>query len=189
MPSGTCRPDTGPAVTVLARWLLGDALTAARRCGVYWTLIEAASRYAHGVIAGADIVAATGHPPRPLEWAEQARDAVGALVPDLLARWDIEPPANRLALAALAAIFRSRGQVLAGRIAALAAGQHGTRAGSCAQLACQLIAGQIQDAATTAAMMSLWDETCAEYDLGSELLDQAMLAEAILCEEVEKLLP
>jgi hypothetical protein len=41
MPNGTCRPDIGPAVTILARLLLGDALTAVRRCGVYWTLIEA----------------------------------------------------------------------------------------------------------------------------------------------------
>jgi hypothetical protein len=191
MPNGTCRPDTGPAVTILARLLLGDALTAARRAGVYWTLIEAASRYADAVIVGADWVAATGHPPQPqpLQWAEQARDAVGAFVPDLLARWDIEPPANRLALATLAAVFRSHGQILAGRIAALAAGQQGTRVGSCAQVACQLIAGQIQDAAQTAAVMSLWGDPRTEYDIGNELLDRAMLAEAILCDEVEHLLP
>ena len=191
MPNGTCRPDTGPAVTILARLLLADALTAARRCGVYWTLIEAASRYADAVIVGADWVAATGHPPQPqpLQWAEQARDAVGAFVPDLLARWDIEPPANRLALATLAAVFRSHGQILAGRIAALAAGQQGTRVGSCAQVACQLIAGQIQDAAQTAAVMSLWGDPRTEYDIGNKLLDRAMLAEAILCDEVEHLLP
>jgi len=101
MPDGTCRPDTGPAVTVLARLLLSGALTATRRCGVYRMLIEAASRYANDVIVGADIIAATGRRPQPdpLQWAEQARDGVGAVVPDLLARWDIEPPANRLALA------------------------------------------------------------------------------------------
>lgn len=133
--------------TILATLLLGGALTAARRCGVYQTLIDAASRYAEDVITGADIVAATGRPPQPPQWAAQARGAVGAVVPDLLARWDSEPPANRLALAALAAIFRSHGQVLASRVAALAAGK-------------------------------------PEYDMRSELLDQAMLAEAILCQEV-----
>jgi hypothetical protein len=41
--------------------------------------------------------------------------AVDAVVPDLLARRDIEPPPNRLAPATLAAIFHSRGQVVAGR--------------------------------------------------------------------------
>jgi hypothetical protein len=49
-------------------------------------------------------------------------------------------------------------------------------------------ADEIQDAVQTAAVMSLWDETCTEYDIGSELLDQAMLAQAILCDEVAKLL-
>lgn len=32
MPDGTCRPDTGPAVTIVARLLLGGALTAAPAC-------------------------------------------------------------------------------------------------------------------------------------------------------------
>jgi hypothetical protein len=85
-------------------------------------------------------------------------------------------------------VFRSHGQVLAGRVAVLAAEQRGTRAGSCARIAGQLIAGEIQDAVQTAAVMSRWDETRAEYDIGSELLDQAMLAQAILCDEVAKLL-
>jgi hypothetical protein len=143
------------------------------------------------VITGADIVAATGRPPQlqPLEWAEQARDALSAVVPDLLARWDIEPPANRLALATLAAVYCSHGQVVAGRVAALAADQHGTRAGRCAQIAGQLIARQIQDAAQAAAVMSLWDDTRDVYDIGNELLDPAMLAQAILCDEAGKLLP
>ena len=64
------------------------------------------------------------------------------------------------------------------RVAALAAGQHGTRAGSCARVACQLIAGQIQDAAQTAAVMSLWGDPRTEYNIGNELLDRAMPAEA-----------
>jgi hypothetical protein len=149
MPDGTCRPDTGTAVTIVARLLLGDMLTAARRAGVYSMLIEAASRYASDVITGADIVAATG---------------------------------------TLAAVFRSHGQVLAGRVAVLAAGQRGSRVGSCARIAGQLIAGEIQDAVQTAAVMSRRDGTRTEYDTGSELLDQAVLAQAIRCDEVAKLL-
>jgi hypothetical protein len=99
------------------------------------------------MIADAD----TGRPPHPFQRAEQARGAVDAIVPDLLARRDIDPPPNRLAPATLAAIFHSRGQVVAGRIAALAARHQGAWAGSCAQVTCQLIAGGIQDATQAAA--------------------------------------
>ena len=150
MPTGAGRPDAESAVTILAR-LPSTMRTAARRCDVYRTLIEATSRHANDVIADAD----TGRPPHPFQRAEQARGAVDAVVPDLLARRDIEPPPNRLAPATLAAIFHSRGQVVAGRIAALAARHQGARAGSCAQVTCQLIAGGIQDAAQAAAAISL----------------------------------
>jgi hypothetical protein len=75
-----------------------------------------------------------------------------------------------------AALFRSPGQVLAGRVAVLAAGQQGTLTGSCARIAGQLIAGQVQDAAQTAATMILPCDTRAEYDIGNELLDPAVLA-------------
>jgi hypothetical protein len=47
----------------------------------------------------------------------------------------------------------------------------------------------MQDAALTAAVMSLWGDPRTDYDIGNELLDRAMLAEAILCDEVEHLLP
>jgi hypothetical protein len=137
------------------------------------------------VIADAD----TGRPPRLLQRAGQARGAVDVVVPDPLARRDIEPPPNRLAPATLAAIFRSRRQVVAGRIAALAARRQGTRAGSCAQVTCQLIAGGIQDAAQAAAAISLRGDTFTEHNIGSELPNRAILAEAILCDEAEKLLP
>jgi hypothetical protein len=166
----------------------GHMLTAVRRCGVYWTLIEAASQYTDDVVGDADIVAVTGSPPKPRQWSEQARDAAESAVPGLLTRWDIEPPANRLALAALAAIFPAHGQVLAARIAALAAEQEGTQAGSCAQIASQLIAGDFRDAASNAAMTSLWGETHTEYDIGNELLQPADLATAILSNQVLKLL-
>ncbi|HEV2373572.1 MAG TPA: hypothetical protein VGS19_15540 [Streptosporangiaceae bacterium] len=189
LPNGTCRPDTPSAVTVLARMILADALTSSRRCDIYATLVYAASRYASDTITGADIAAATGRPPHPLRWAEQARDAVGATAPDLLARWDTEPAANRAALTAVAALFPSHGRAVATRVAALAAAQQGTKAGTCAQIACHLIAGQTQEAATNAALVSLWGETPAEYDTGNEALGRVLLAEAIVCDEVSKLLP
>jgi hypothetical protein len=188
MPEGDCQADTGPALTILARLLIEDAFTAVRRRDVYGLLIAAAGQYPQDVIRYADIVAATGSPPRPYTWSQQARDAVEAVVPGLLARWDIEPPANRLALATLAGLFRSHGQVLAGHVAALAAAQEGTRVGSCARVAHHLIIADYQAAARDAAVMSLWAGSSPAYDLENELLEPAFLAEAILAEQVEKLL-
>jgi hypothetical protein len=114
MPEGACRPDTGPALTVLARLVAEDALTAVRRRDIYSLLIDASGQYARDLVCYAGIVAATGRPPRPYTWSEQAREAVEGVVPAVLSRWDTEPPANRFALAALAgalpspAITRSR---------------------------------------------------------------------------------
>jgi hypothetical protein len=190
MPNDTCQPGTGPAVTILARLLLGNAFTAVRRSGVYSTLIRAAGQYTEEVISGADIVAATGRPPRSRQWSEAARDAVGAEVTGLLARWDIEPPANRVALATLAAVYRVPGQVLADRIAALAAALEGSRVGYCARIAHQLIAGNFEAAAREAASMSLWDEESRiEYDFDNELIEPSMLAGAVLSNQVLQLLP
>jgi hypothetical protein len=78
---------------------------------------------------------------------------------------------------------------VAGRIAALAARHQGAWAGSCAQVTCRLIAGGIQDAAQAAATISLRGDTFTEHDIGSELPNRAILAEAILRDEAEKLLP
>jgi hypothetical protein len=190
MPDGTCQPGTGPAVTVLARLLLGSAFTAVRRSGVYWMLIHAACEHTVEVIRDADIVAATGRPPRPRLWSESARDAVGAEVMGLLARWDIEPPANRVALATLAAVYRVPGQVLADQVTALAAAQEGSRVGYCAKIAHHLIAGSFEVAAREAASMSLWDdESRIEYDIDNELIEPSMLAIAVLSNQVLQLLP
>jgi hypothetical protein len=188
MPEGDSQADTGPALTILAQLLIEDAFTAVRRRDIYGLLIAAAGQYPQDVIRYADIVAATGSPPRPYTWSQQARDAVEAVVPGLLARWDIEPPANRLALATLAGLFRSHGQVLAGRVAALAAAQEGTRVGSCARVAHDLIIADYQAAARDAVVMSLWGASIAEYDPENKLLEPGMLAEAILAAQVERLL-
>ena len=126
-PEGQCRPDTGLALTILARLVVEDALAALRRRDVYALLIDVCAQYARDVVSDANIVAVTGHPPRPHPWSVQAREAVEAAVPALLARWEIEPPANRFALAVLAGAFPSQGQVLAERVALLTAEQAGTK--------------------------------------------------------------
>jgi hypothetical protein len=106
----------------------------------------------------------------------------------LLARWEIEPPANRFALAALAGALPSQGQVLAERVALLAAARAGTKVGSFARVAHLLITGDYQGAAENAVVMCLWDDSSADYDISNELLDPAALAQAILTDEVVKLL-
>ncbi len=187
-PEGQCRPDTGLALTILARLVVEDALAALRRRDVYALLIDVCAQYARDVVSYANIVAVTGHPPRPHTWSVQAREAVEAAVPALLARWEIEPPANRFALAVLAGAFPSPGQVLAERVALLTAEQAGTRAGTCSQVAYQLITGDHQGAAENAAVMLLWSGYSPAYDFSSEFLDPATLAQAILANEVIQLL-
>jgi hypothetical protein len=190
MPQGTCLQDAGPAVTVLARLLMGDAFVAVRRCGIYEMLITLGSRYADAMVVNADIVAATGRPFDSLQWVERTRDAVAAEIPALLARWEIEPQANRFALAVLAAMFPRDGQVLADRVVGLAADLEGTRAGLCARIASQLLAGDVQQAAENAAVIDLWGGNGARtaYDIGDELVDRAMLAQAVLAGQVSSLL-
>jgi hypothetical protein len=64
-------------------------------------------------------------------------------VPGLLRGWVVEPPANQLALAALAAAFPERGQARRGQIAELTAGQAGTQTGAYGNLALLLLAGDV----------------------------------------------
>jgi hypothetical protein len=102
----------------------------------------------------------------------------------MLARWDVEPPVNRLALAALAARFRTHGQAIADQIAALAARQDGTRAGSCARVAHQLITGDSLEAFGNARVMYLSNGVDVNYDIDNWLLDPADLATGILSAQV-----
>lgn len=90
-----------------------------------------------------DLAAALGRPPQPGPWTADVRDKVGAAVPGLLRGWVVEPPANQLALAALAAAFPERGQARRGQIAELTAGQAGTQTGAYGNLALLLLAGDV----------------------------------------------
>jgi hypothetical protein len=189
-PGGACNEGTGPAAVLLAQMLIAGTLPAVRRCGVYWVLIEVASRYGEALFHTADKTAATGLPPGTLlppgqlESSRQARDVLAPLIPALLSRWDIEPPANRLALAALAARFRTHGQAIVDQIATLAAQQDGTTAGSCARIAHQLITGDSLEAFGNARAMYLSNDVDVSYDIDNWLLDPADLAAGILSAQV-----
>jgi hypothetical protein len=189
-PDRTCNEGAAPAVALLAQMLIAGTLSAVRRCGVYWVLVEIASQYDDDLFHSADKAAATGLLPGQLlgsgqlEWSRQALDVLAPLIPAMLARWDVEPPVNRLALAALAARFRTHGQAIADQIAALAARQDGTRAGSCARVAHQLITGDSLEAFGNARVMYLSNGVDVNYDIDNWLLDPADLATGILSAQV-----
>ena len=193
-PHGACNEGTAPATALLAQMLIANTLPAVRRGGVYWVLIEIASQYSDSQFHTADEAAATGLPPgqlvRPgqLEWSGQARDVLAPLIPAMLARWDIEPSANLLALAALAARFPAHGQVIADRVAALAAEQDGTRVGSCLRVAHQLITGDSVGALSNARALFLSYDVDVNYDIDNWLLDPTDLATGILSAQVAGLI-
>jgi hypothetical protein len=76
MPTGDCGEGTGPAVTALARLLLGNAFAVDRRCAVYLTLVEDASGHVEEPIRNAELSRSSNWLPRTRQWAEQVRHTV-----------------------------------------------------------------------------------------------------------------
>jgi hypothetical protein len=155
---GTLHPATAPALTVLGRLAAAGSLEAARRRDVYVLLLLAAGQLREDVIADTDRAQAECRPTRPQRWAPQVREAVQAIAPELLARWDAEPSACRLALAALAAEFPEHGAAVAGKIAQAADEYRGTQIGEHLMLARHLINGQATMALATAMAIACWNE-------------------------------
>ena len=181
---GSCYPSTGPALTVLARLITADALTAARRRDVYLLLLTGADCWRDDLILDADCAAALARPARPGAWAGEVREAVGGIVPPLLGRWATEPPGNQVTLAALAAVFPRHGEGLCDLIAALAAKQARTQAGAYAHLACLLIAGDSVAALTAARDIYGWHDGLTAFDIDNELVEPGMRAERVLSDAV-----
>ncbi len=169
---------------MLARLITQDALTAGRRRDVYITLLSAADQYGFDIILDADLAAALGRPPQPGPWTADVRDTVGAVVPGLLRRWAVEPPANQLALAALAAAFPDHGQALHGLIAELAAGQAGTQAGAYGNLALLLLACDAGGALDAAREITAWNDELPEFDIDDQLAEPGLRALHVLADAV-----
>jgi hypothetical protein len=152
---GGCHSATAPAIGFLAG--LYGALTPADRLGLLRTLLMAASQWGESLLADADRAAAERRSPEPRLWTAEVRDAVTAAAPDLLARWDGEPPAARYLLAALAGLCPPAGRRVAGSVDELAAQHDGTRQGEYLSLAAALLLTP-ESAPALAGGIASWDE-------------------------------
>jgi hypothetical protein len=168
---GTLYPATAPALTILGRLAAAGSLEAAKRRDIYILLFEAAGQLREDLIADTDRAHASGRPPRPQRWAAHVRQAVQSITPELLARWDAEPSACRLALAVLAAEFPEHGTAVAGKIAQAADEYRGTQAGEHLTLTRHLIQDQATMALATAMAIACWSK-----DLRTDWIDDDSIA-------------
>jgi hypothetical protein len=88
---GSCYSATSHVIPFLARLICSDAFSAERRADLYRDLLYAATRHGNSLITDADRAAARDRQPSPAPWALEVRDAVKAVTPELLARWEREP--------------------------------------------------------------------------------------------------
>ncbi|MDT0321424.1 hypothetical protein [Streptomyces millisiae] len=100
---GTCTPDTADTVPFLAELALDDGIPAGSRAILLGDLLRLATGSAAAAVAMADQIAALGGVWREPAAASRTRQAITRVLPRLLATWERQPPALRLALAALAA--------------------------------------------------------------------------------------
>jgi hypothetical protein len=151
---GTLHAASGPALTVLGRLAASGSLEAAKRRDVYMWLFLSAGQLREDLID--DI--ADGRQPLPHQWCPQVREAVQAITPELLARWDVEPPACQLALAVLAAEFPEHGAAVVDKITQAAGEHRGTQPGEYLMLARHLISGDATAALASATAIACWNE-------------------------------
>ena len=109
---GSCYSATPHVIPFLARLIGSDAFPAGRRADLYRDLLYAATRYGNSLLTDADRAAARGRQPFPAPWTLEVRDAVRAVTPALLARWDREPSLIKVLLASLAGLFPDHGAAL-----------------------------------------------------------------------------
>ena len=130
----------------LARMVTSDILPAEYRAGIYRDLLYAATRYGSGLVGDAERAAARGREPSAAPWSMEVYHAVAALVPELIARWSVEPPRIRLMLAALAALVPGAGLTIEDRIAEMRRLHGGTDVAALLELTAVLIAQDDQHA-------------------------------------------
>ena len=123
---GSCYSATPHVIPFLARLIGSDAFSAGRRADLYRDLLYAATRYGNSLLTDADRAAARGRQPFPAPWTLEVRDAVRAVTPALLARWDREPSLIKVLLASLAGLFPEHGAALRDEIRQLADGSPGS---------------------------------------------------------------
>lgn len=181
---GTLYPATAPALTVLGRLAAAGSLDAAKRRDVYILLLQAAGQLREDLVGDTECALAEGRRPRPQRWAEQVREAVQAIAPGLLARWDVEPSACRLVLAGLAAELPGHGAAVAGMINQAADEYRGTQIGELFMLAWHLISGEATTALASAMAIACWDQDVRMDWIDDDLIAPRLRAIQILSETV-----
>lgn len=180
---GSCYSATAPTLHALLNLLVENTFRATRRYAIYLDVLFAAGRRDETLIANRERAAAYGQQPRPISWSPEVFDEVGSLVPDLLNRWDIEPPANRLILSALAATYRHAGAAIEGKIAEGARENYGTQVGDLFCLADQLICGD-PEALGTAMRIATWNDKIRFSTLDDETIEPQVRVLRTLCDSV-----
>ncbi|MET8906659.1 hypothetical protein [Micromonospora sp. NPDC004551] len=176
---GTCYSATAPALPYLSRLIRSGALPARQRLHLHAWLLIAAGRLGDGLIAGAEVALVHGEPPEPASWTEEVYRAVDRELPALLRRWEVEVPAVRFVLAALAGLYPVHGRQVVGRITAMAEEFEGTRAGAYLRLAEALVQGRDESAGELAAAIVAWED-----DLDPDWLDAPGVGVAVRAGQV-----
>lgn len=178
----TCYSATAPALPFLARMICSGALTARQRLELYvWSLI-AATRFADSLLADADRAAALGDSPVPEAWTAQVHHAVESALPDLLARWEVEPPAAKFLLACLAGVYPHHGWQIADQISAFAEELDGTQPGAYLRLAQALVTDDQRVASAIAEDLVSWDSHLSLHWIDAVGVPTAVKASRILVE-------
>ena len=170
-------PMTGPSKV---RGVTSDILSSGERADIYRTLLYAATQHGSSLIGDAERAAARGCEPSPEPWAREVHDAVGATVPELLARWPDEPPLIRLYLATLAALYPEPGQAARDQVAEMSRLHAGTDAAALLDLVAALIARDEQGATQAAEFLAAGIHGLDRHPLDAANLPVAVRATRLL---------
>ncbi|WP_204061528.1 hypothetical protein [Microbispora corallina] len=154
---GSCYSATAPALPFLSRMIVSGALPARQRLDLFVWLLVAADRWADSLLGDADHAVAQGHLPIPATWTEDVHLTVGEQLPELVSRWETEPPAVRFLLACLAGLYPHHARRIGDQISLMAQEFHGTRPGAYLLLAEALVYARDDQALAVAADIIAWE--------------------------------
>ncbi|QUN17056.1 hypothetical protein [Nocardia seriolae] len=116
---GTCYSASAPALSFAAQLTEPGTLPADQRRIIYEYLFAAALDWTErqeAAIRGNDAELLG----QDSNWAQAVHDSIGAELPSMLRRWEVEPPENKYVLAILAALFPDTGRSIAQQVQILA---------------------------------------------------------------------
>jgi hypothetical protein len=155
MPQDSCYPDTVEAVPLLVELATRDDVTDDVRNYACFLLFSGASNGLRMIAVAADQFVAQGEEFIEYDAARLTREAVGARVGELFARWDRRSESVRMSTARLAAVFpeQAAASPIMTDLAVFAERWPGTRRAAALRLA--LAAARADDAATIAEITAI----------------------------------